>query len=69
LDDGSKVGAAGDYVKTKDARVIAAIKIIGGGESATAKFNVSKLSTTESYIFFCSFLGHAFMMKGVVNLI
>ncbi|MDI1363232.1 azurin [Methylotenera sp.] len=69
LDDGIQSGAAGDYVKAKDARVIMATKVIGGGETSTAKFNVSKLNSTDSYTFFCSFPGHAFMMKGAVKLV
>ena len=69
IDDGVKAGAASDYVKAKDERVVMATKIIGGGEAASAKFKVSKLNPAESYSFFCSFPGHAFMMKGTVNLI
>ena len=67
--DGSTAGAASNYVKAKDARVVANTNVIGGGESASVKFNVSKLSVKEKYVFFCSFPGHAGIMKGVVNLI
>lgn len=69
IDDGSKAGAASDYVKAKDARVVAFTKLIGGGETASAKFAVSKLTAADGYAFFCSFPGHAFMMKGVVKLV
>lgn len=69
LDFGSKAGALSNYVKAKDDRVIAFTSIIGGGESAVTKFSVSKLVATEKYVFFCSFPGHAFMMKGAVKLV
>lgn len=68
LDDGNKAGAASDFLKANDTRVIAATKIIGGGESATTKFTVSKLDAKAAYVFFCSYPGHAFMMKGTVSI-
>ncbi len=67
--DGSAAGAASNYVKAKDARVIANTVVIGGGESASTKFDVKKLNAKNSYVFFCSFPGHAAIMKGVVNLV
>lgn len=69
LEDGSKAGLATEYVKAGDARVIAHTKIIGGGETASTKFAVSKLNAKDSYAFFCSFPGHAMMMKGVLKLV
>jgi azurin len=69
LDFGSKAGALSNYVKAKDERVIAFTNIIGGGETATTKFAVSKLNSKDSYVFFCSFPSHVFMMKGTVKLI
>lgn len=67
--DGGTAGAASNYVKAKDARVVLNTKVIGGGESASAKFDVKKLNAKEKYVFFCSFPGHAGIMKGVVNLV
>lgn len=67
--DGGTAGAASNYVKAKDARVVAATTVIGGGESTSVKFKVKKLSAKEKYVFFCSFPGHAGIMKGVVNLV
>lgn len=67
LDDGSAAGAANDFIKAGDARVVTHTKIIGGGESTSTKFAVSKLSAKDSYVFFCSFPGHAMMMKGTVK--
>ena len=67
--DGSTAGAASNYIKAKDTRVVAHTIVIGGGESASTKFDVKKLNAKEKYVFFCSFPGHAGIMKGVVNLI
>ncbi len=69
IEDGNKAGIAGDYVKAKDARVIASTKIIGGGEAASTKFAVAKLNATDKFTFYCSFPGHAFGMKGAVKLV
>ena len=69
LEDGSKAGIASEYVKAKDARVIVATKLIGGGESTSTKFAVSKLNAKDKYTFYCSFPGHSMMMKGVLKLV
>ncbi len=68
LEDGSAAGAASNFVK-EDARIVAHTKIIGGGESTSTKVTVSKLNAKDNYVFFCSFPGHAMMMKGTVKLI
>ncbi|HEY6545353.1 MAG TPA: azurin [Dokdonella sp.] len=65
--DAIKAGAAADYLKADDARVIAHTKMIGGGETADVTFSVSKLKAGESYMFFCSFPGHASLMKGTLT--
>lgn len=62
-----KAGAAADYLKADDARIIAHTKLIGGGESDSVTFPVSKLTAGEAYSFFCSFPGHAALMKGTVT--
>jgi len=69
LEDGSKAGAANEYLKPNDTRVVAYTKLIGGGEQAATQFALTKLDTKANYVFFCSFPGHAFMMKGVVKFI
>lgn len=66
--DGIKAGLDHDYLRPDDHRVIAHTKIIGGGESATATFKVSALRAGEDYAFFCSFPGHAALMKGSLSL-
>lgn len=67
--DGIAAGVDKDYVKDGDERVIAHTKLIGGGESDSVTFDVSKLNAAESYQFFCSFPGHAALMKGALTLV
>ena len=66
--DGMKAGADADYVKAGDSRVIAASKLIGGGESTSVTIPVAKLKAGEDYTYFCSFPGHAALMKGTLTL-
>ena len=66
--DGMKAGAAADYVKAGDTRVIAHSKVIGGGESTDMVIDVSKLKAGTDYTYFCSFPGHSFIMKGALKL-
>lgn len=65
--DAIKAGAGADYLKADDARVIAHTKMIGGGETTDVTFPVSKLTAGEAYMFFCSFPGHASLMKGTLS--
>ncbi|WP_406625974.1 azurin [Acidovorax sp. SDU_ACID1] len=66
--DGIAAGAAKDYVKAGDARVLAHTKLIGGGETDSVSFATSALKAGESYSYFCSFPGHAGIMKGTLTL-
>ncbi|MGV8940493.1 MAG: azurin [Lysobacter sp.] len=66
--DGMKAGADANYVKAGDPRVIAASKLIGGGESTTVTIPVAKLKAGEAYTYFCSFPGHAGIMRGSLAL-
>ena len=66
--DGITAGAANNYVKPGDARVIAATKIVGGGEQDAVSFSVAKLRAGTDYSFFCSFPGHPAVMKGALTL-
>lgn len=66
--DGQKAGLDADYVKADDARVIAHTKMIGGGESTSVTFPVSKLAAGTEYTWFCSFPGHWGIMKGTLTL-
>jgi azurin len=64
--DGMGAGAGANYIKPDDARVIAHTKVIGGGESTSVSFPVSKLQGSGPYEFFCSFPGHSAIMKGTI---
>jgi azurin len=66
--DGIAAGLPNDYLKPGDARVIAATKVIGGGETASVSFDVAKLKAGEAYSYFCSFPGHSAIMKGTLTL-
>jgi azurin len=67
--DGMAAGAAKNYVKDGDTRVIAHTSLIGGGESTSVSVNTSKLKAGQSYAYFCSFPGHATLMKGTLKLV
>jgi azurin len=60
--------AQNNYIKPGDERVIAHTKVVGGGESDSVTFPVSKLNPGEAYSFFCTFPGHVALMKGTVKL-
>lgn len=65
--DGIAAGAANNYVKPGDERVIAHSKLIGGGESTSVTFDTSKIASGGPFSFFCSFPGHVGMMQGVIR--
>ena len=62
--DGMGAGAANNYVKAGDKRVIAHTKIIGGGQSDTITFSTASLKAGGDYSFLCTFPGHNALMKG-----
>jgi azurin len=64
--DGIGAGPEKAYVKDGDTRVIAHTKVIGGGESDAVTFDATKLKAGENYAWFCSFPGHAGIMKGTL---
>ncbi|MFD0737858.1 azurin [Lysobacter koreensis] len=61
---GMKAGAAAAYVPKADVRVLAATAVIGGGAKTSTKLPGKKLKAGGDYSFFCSFPGHAGIMKG-----
>lgn len=65
--DGIAAGAASAYVKPGDARVIAHTELVGGGQSTSVSFPVSKLQGDGPFAFFCSFPGHSAVMKGTIS--
>ncbi|MBS0381726.1 MAG: azurin [Proteobacteria bacterium] len=66
--DGLKAGLDHNYLKPGDKRVLAATKVIGGGETTQVSFKPSLLKPGTPYVFFCSFPGHATVMHGTVTL-
>lgn len=67
--DGNTAGLTGNYVKPNDARVIGHTQVIGGGESTSVKIKLANVKAADSYSFFCSFPGHAAVMKGIFKLV
>lgn len=67
LADGMGAGAASDYVKPGDARVVAHTRLVGGGQSTSVSFDPGKIKDGGPYEFFCSFPGHAAVMKGTIS--
>jgi azurin len=61
---GAAVGFAKNFQPPGDARILAATKIVGGGDSTTIKFSSAALRPGEDYTFFCSSPGHWSLMKG-----
>lgn len=61
---GIAAGFDNGYLPVGDKRVIAATKIVGGGESTTIIFSTSLLMAGGDYSFFCSYPGHTSMMRG-----
>ena len=67
--DGMKAGLDNNYIKPGDDRVIAHTRVVGGGESDSVTFDVARLKAGEDYMFFCSYPGHAALMKGTLKLV
>ena len=61
---GLAAGAARGYLPSGDARIIAATRVIGGGESATVRFTTAALTPGARYAFFCTSPGHSTVMRG-----
>jgi azurin len=61
---GMSAGIGNNYQKPGDARIVAATKIVAGGETSAVSFSTQKLEPGVSYSFFCSAPGHFSMMKG-----
>jgi azurin len=62
--DGQMSGADNNFVKPGDSRVLAATKVIGGGEDTTISIDPSILEPGGDYTFFCSFPAHFVLMRG-----
>jgi len=61
---GMEAGFKHGYLVENDKRVIAATRIVGGGEIATVTFSTRLLQEGIRYAFFCTSPGHASLMHG-----
>jgi azurin len=61
---GLAAGAQRGYLPEHDSRIIAATKVVGGGESTTVKFSTAALNAGTQYAFFCTSPGHSALMRG-----
>jgi len=66
--DGMKAGAQHEFLAPADARILAKTPMLGGGETATVTFPVSRLRAGQSYTYYCSFPAHAQHMRGTLVL-
>jgi azurin len=66
--DGAAAGLQNNYLKPGDTRVIAHTKTIGGGQSDSVTFPLSKLEKGQSYMYLCSFPGHNALMHGTFKI-
>ena len=57
-------GLTHGYLPANDKRIIAATRIVGGGESTTVRFSTAALVRGERYVFFCTTPGHSTVMHG-----
>jgi len=67
IKEGIAAGPSKDYIESDDNKIIAHTKLIGGGESTSVTFLVSKLTVGEPYAYFCNFPGHAAIMRGTLT--
>ncbi len=64
--DALKAGLPNNYLPKGDKRIIAATKLLSGGESDTITVKKADLKAAGDVSFFCSFPGHSGLMKGKV---
>ncbi|UAN03571.1 MULTISPECIES: azurin [Achromobacter] len=68
MTDGIQAGANNDFLKPRDGRILAKTPMLGGGETASVTFPVSRLRAGQSYTYYCSFPAHAQHMRGTLVL-
>lgn len=68
MSEALKAGPANNYVPKDDKRIIAATKLVGGGESDTVTVDLKNLKKDYAYTYFCSFPGHSALMKGTLTI-
>ncbi|HTW39169.1 MAG TPA: azurin [Steroidobacteraceae bacterium] len=64
---GAAAGFANNYLEPGDPRVIAATRIVGGGQSASVTFSAARLVRGGSYMYLCTFPGHNALMRGTFH--
>lgn len=62
---GMAAGFKHGYLPDNDKRIIAATKVVGGGETTTVTFSTQLLQQGVRYVFFCSSPGHSSIMHGI----
>lgn len=65
---GMNAGIDNNYVSQDDSNVIAATSLVGGGESTSVTFDLSKLDPAGSYSYVCTFPGHWAVMRGTFTI-
>jgi azurin len=61
---GLAAGLRHGFLPENDKRIIAATKVVGGGESTTVRFSTAALVQGARYVFFCTAPGHSSVMHG-----
>ena len=61
---GLAAGLTHGFLPENDKRIIAATKVVGGGESTTVRFSTAALVQGARYVFFCTAPGHSSVMHG-----
>ena len=64
VNGGLSAGFNHGFLPQNDKRIIAATKVVGGGETDTISFNTSSLTSGSRYVFFCTSPGHSTVMRG-----
>ena len=64
VNGGLSAGFARGFLPENEKRIVAATKVVGGGESATVRFSTGALQAGSRYMFFCTSPGHSTMMRG-----
>ena len=64
VNGGLSAGFTHGFLPQNDKRIIAATKVVGGGETDTISFSTSSLAPGSRYVFFCTSPGHSTVMRG-----
>lgn len=65
VNGGLAAGMSQGYLPANDPRIIAATRLVGGGESVTVRFSTAALQKAARYVFFCTSPGHSSVMRGI----